>query len=164
KNNLLVKDLQIGKSILDPIEPLSTDHAELEISDIIAGVPTPENLINKNYPFPVVPAPQLFNEDPLMIYIEVYHLNLGSDGRAHFDVEFSYEILKKRRFRSDKIERVSQQFPFQSTSTTAKEMAGFDVSDLKAGDYDFTITVTDKTSGKSKERTGKIKIIAEEGK
>ncbi|MCP4727125.1 MAG: GWxTD domain-containing protein, partial [bacterium] len=128
KNNLLVKDLQIGKSILDPIEPLSTDLAELEISDIIAGVPTPENLINKNYPFPVVPAPQLFNEDPLMIYIEVYHLNLGSDGRAHFDVEFSYEILKKRRFRSDKIERVSQQFPFQSTSTTAKEMAGFDVS------------------------------------
>ncbi|MCP4725117.1 MAG: GWxTD domain-containing protein [bacterium] len=150
---------QVGKAVIDPVEPLDTDHSRLEVSDMITGVVTPEEFKVTRYPFPVIPAEQLRRDDPLMVYIEAYHLMLAPDGKAHFDIEFSYMKETKRRFRSTKTEQVSQNFTFESGTVTAKETAGFDVSDLEPGEYEFTVTVTDRTSGQKKSRTGKISII-----
>ncbi|MFC1493103.1 GWxTD domain-containing protein, partial [candidate division KSB1 bacterium] len=140
KNAAFADKLEIGKVIIDPVEPLDTDHSRLEISDIITGILVPEGLKETSYPFPVIPAESIHKGDPFMVYIEAYHLSLGPDGKAHFEIEFSYEYWKKRRFGVKKRQQVSQKFPFESQTIIAEEMAGFDVSDLEPGEYEFTVT------------------------
>ncbi|MFC1564628.1 GWxTD domain-containing protein [candidate division KSB1 bacterium] len=164
KDPALAANPHIGKIIIDPVEPLNADYSQLEISDIITGVLVPESFKSTDYPFPVIPAERIHLEDPFMVYIEAYHLMLAPDGKAHFEIEFAYDYWKKRRFGVKKEQHVSQKFPFETEGTTAKEMAGFDISDLYEGEYEFTITVTDRTSGQKKSRTGKIRIIEEKEK
>ncbi len=149
---------QIGKAVIEPVQPLKTVHSRLEISDIITGVMTPEELRDTEYPFPVIPAGQFQKGDPLMVYLEAYHLSLGQDGNAHFEIEFSYEKTVNHRIRDTKIERVSQIFSFDSEKASAKETAGFDISDLEPGEYEFIISITDITSGQKKSRKGKFRI------
>ncbi|MCP4727593.1 MAG: GWxTD domain-containing protein [bacterium] len=149
----------IGKMNLEKIPPLSTDYSRLEISDMITGIRVTEAHGLKSYPFPVMPVKQFSKNDQLDVYVEMYHLSLGSDGKAHYDIEFSYEIVRKRRFRSDRVERLSQKQTFDSLTQVSHQTVAFDLNDMTPGEYDFTVEVTDIISGHKKTRTGKLVIL-----
>ncbi len=151
----------IGKIVLDKKIPLKRDLNTLEISDIILGLKKESIAEIRSYPFPVVPVNSFSKNDDVFVYLEAYHLGLDNEGRSKFDIEFSLDVVKKRRFRKDKVERVSQLNSFNSSTSTAKETIGFDVKDLEPGEYEFEIKVLDKISSREKIRKGKI-VIAED--
>ncbi len=149
----------MGKFSIEDVIPLDPDETKLEVSDIISGIPASNLVLNREYTFPVIPSSTIQQGDNIMVYFEVYHLTFGPDGSASFDVEFSLEYTKKRRFRSDKKERLSQKNTFSSTTRTSKEVAGFNINNLVPGEYDFVIEITDKNSNQKKSRSGKFKLV-----
>ncbi len=153
------EEYYIGKLNLERLEPLSNDYSELEVSDMITGIKVTEAHGLKEYPFPVMPVTKFSNKDDLEAYIELYHLALGTDGKAHYEIEFSYEIVRKRRFRSDKVERLSQKQTFDSATSVSQQTVSFDLSDMTPGEYDFNVEVTDIISGQKKSRNGKLVIL-----
>ncbi len=153
---------QTGKSTYESILPLDPDEKKLELSDIVSGIPVPNDDQNKEFLFPVLPANEIQKGDDLMVYFEVYHLLLGQNGTASYDVEFSIEYKKVRRMRKDKMERISQKTNFTSRSITSRVTTGFDLSELPPGEYEFKVEVLDKNSGQKKNRSGKFKLISEE--
>ncbi len=156
------KNPQIDISSIEDIIPLNSDVAQLEISSIISGTHVPKDMENIDYPFPVIPAKEIRFGENLKLYFEVYHLSLGPDGTASYDVEISLEYLKKRRFRSDRIERMTQKTTYLCKKKTAKKITGFVLDAISPGEYDFTVEVTDNFSGQKKCRTGKFNLVKEE--
>lgn len=151
----------IGRAVIEPGIPLNTDMTKLEISDLVSGIKTPDNYTSANrvYPFPVIPTNQIVKGDPLMVYLEIYHLFFNGDQMAQFEIEIKINYFTKRKFRGDKKNTLSQSFNFSSSDRTSKELLAFDISKLQSGDYDFTVEITDNLSKQKKTRIGKFKII-----
>ncbi|MCP4724448.1 MAG: GWxTD domain-containing protein [bacterium] len=155
----------LGKKILDKVEPLETNREILEMSDLLTGIKLPENVDSSEFPFPVIPASQISKGDMLFAYVELYHLFMGTEGKAKYSID--YQIVRKNKigllgkllFGQKGEETIAQQSIYESQSATAKEIIGFDISDLRTGDYEFLVEVTDITSGQKRVRTGSFKII-----
>jgi len=154
----------LGSAVLENLAPLNKDVSSLEISDMITGIILPEDFEKEKYPFPVFPSEKIKNDSPLAVYIEVYHLKMGPDSRAQFEVTFRLEKpakrgILKRLFRRGKPESVSITSTFNSSTSTSREYIGFDISKLEAGEYEFQIIVRDMQSGQRKSRTGKFSVL-----
>ncbi len=159
------ENVYLGKKILEKIEPLETNREILEMSDLLTGIKVPENVDKSEFPFPVIPASQISKGDLLFAYVELYHLFMGTEGKAKYSID--YQIVRKNKIgllgklvfgdRGD--ETLAQQSIYESQTPTAEEIIAFDISDLRTGDYEFLVEVTDLTSGQKKVRTGSFKII-----
>ncbi|MCP4724317.1 MAG: GWxTD domain-containing protein, partial [bacterium] len=155
----------LGRSALDKVSPLNEDFSKLEISDLVTGITITDDLEIGDYPFPVLPVDQIVQGDNLQTYVEVYHLVLGTDRTAKYNI--SYIIAPYRKgIRMDEMlsntsiyNIISQEHTFTSPSSTAKEMIEFDISGLKPDEYIFIVEIKDLNSNQNKIRTGKFKIM-----
>ncbi|MCP4724399.1 MAG: hypothetical protein GY863_05170 [bacterium] len=153
-----------GHKTFEVPEPLDPDPVKLELSDLVTGYKVPEVLISKGFPFPVIPGDEIPIGENMLVYLEVYHLMLGSDSNAHYSVEFKVArsgekgLLARLRGRTNPEQVLSQSHNLDSRTRTAKENVEFDISDLEPGEYEFEVEVTDLVSGQKKLRDGKFRI------
>ncbi|MFC1730994.1 tetratricopeptide repeat protein, partial [candidate division KSB1 bacterium] len=151
--------------------------SELMVSDIKLSAERPgrtipvirsrEELDLQPYPFPFVSK-----EQPLVLYFEVYNLMLDPDDRTSYSLTYTVEpapaeapaveslINKLGRFLTGK-RRASISITQERAGTgrTAYELIYADISDIPEMDALITVTVHDKTGGKTAESTQEIKII-----
>ncbi len=154
----------IGHRTFEVPEPLNPDLELLELSDLVTGYEVSDELLNKNFPFPVIPGEEIPYGQNLQVYLEIYHLFLGSDNLAHYMIEFRIAraaesgLIARIRGRSNPELLLTQSYNLDSNSRTAKENVMFDISSLEPGDYEFEVEVTDQMSGQNKMRMGRLKI------
>ncbi|MFC1564138.1 GWxTD domain-containing protein, partial [candidate division KSB1 bacterium] len=159
------ESVYLGKKILDKVQPLDTNRENLEMSDLITGIKIPENVDPSEFPFPVIPASQISKGDLLFAYVELYHLFMGTEGKAQYSID--YQIVRKNKisllgkllFGEKGEDTLAQQSVYEAQSSTSQEIIAFDISDLRTGDYEFLVEITDLTSGQKKSRKGSFKII-----
>ncbi len=155
----------LGKKALDKVTPLKEEFSALEISDLVTGMVITEDLETGRYPFPVLPVDNIVQGDNLQTYLEVYHLVLGSDQKAKYNISYIIAPYRKGTSLDEMLKNtsiyniISQEYTFSSPTSTAKEMIEFDISDLKPDEYTFIVEIHDLNSDQKKTRTGRFKII-----
>ncbi|MFC1493112.1 GWxTD domain-containing protein [candidate division KSB1 bacterium] len=156
--------VHIGRSPLDEKPPLNPDPELLELSDLITGVDLPDYIDREQFPYPIVPSKGLYIGDPLKVYLEIYHLYLGPEGKAQYEIKYQIDKWRKKGFWYDvpeyrkKEDRISRSSSYESLTRTATEEVEFDISNIKVGRYVFTIKVTDLLSGQIRSRKGEFEI------
>lgn len=151
-----VKVIGIGSSLLEDIIPLSDDSTKLEVSDLIVGLETPTYV--DFYPFPVIPRDPIRKSHALQVYLELYHLTIGSDNKAAFTIDCEIKRLKDKGRIDKSKERLLQFFTFESSKRNARKNFEIDISKLIPGDYELMVTVTDKNSSQKKIREASFTI------
>ncbi len=157
-------DFYVGKKRLNSKSPLDSNPANLELSDLVLGIEIPEQISKEILPFPVLPSEKVFAGDNLKVYFEIYHLMRNPNGNSKYKV--TYQITKKGNkgflgymtFRNRDSIKASETSVIDSRDIRTKENITFDVSDLKKGDYVFSVSVTDMNSNRMKIRTEEFRI------
>lgn len=148
----------IGTSSVGTPPILSTDDHLLELSDLIVGISPPEGLNFINYPFPVVPADEVSVNDPLHIYLELYHLYLDETGQAKYTVEYGVTHLNPKGKKLKRNEQVSLAFTVTTAGRRVNEELHIDTSSLRPGAYELFVNVSDDLSNQKKSRTARFRI------
>ena len=147
----------LGQSVLRRPFPLNANDADLEISDVVLGTLNKDIIPPANFPFPFIPNHRFRKDDPLQVYLEVYHLQPDSDGSHAFTLDFMVlKIDKKGRIK--KKNQISQVFSFTAKSSRSQEHFGIDISSLKKGKYQVHLKIHDKVSGNEKLRTARFEV------
>ncbi len=149
----------VGRMFYERTPPLNTDSGKLEISDLVIGVEPPSDVDFEQLPFPVIPRNEIWKSDALRIYLEIYHLKLDADEAGHFTLSCKVVWLKKKKERYEREERILTSFDFNSSESTSKEYFGISIENLKPGDYELEVEITDKVSGEKKLRHRQFRKI-----
>ncbi|MCP4724783.1 MAG: GWxTD domain-containing protein [bacterium] len=156
--------IHIGRSPLEEKPPLDPNPELLELSDLITGIDIPEYIDRELFPYPIIPTKELYIGDPLKVYMEIYHLYLGSEGKAQYTIKYQIDKWRKKGFWYDvpeyrkREDRISRSSSYESLTRAVKEEVEFDISNIKPGKYVFTVEVTDLLSGQIKSRKGEFEI------
>lgn len=149
-----------GQAHLLPGPPLTIDPDRLEISDIVTGLPIPDDFDPADLHFPLVPSRTIWKRDPLRVYMEVYHLQPGAGGLHRFTADFRLaryegdtEVVDPDR------PPVTLSFDLESASSESPRSFDINVRDLLLGNYRLEVTITDVVSGQSKTRVVRLKLI-----
>lgn len=127
--------LALGKAIFKARTPLNPDPDSLEVSDLVLGVERTTEMRLQQFPFPLIPARRFWRNEPLQVYLEIYHLRPDSTGLAHYTIDFQTTQLDKRGRVKKKAAQIALSFSFDAAGTTSKEIFGVDISKLKPGKY-----------------------------
>jgi len=104
----------------------------------------------------VIPNPtRLFAlKDPVYIYFEIYHLTQDVKGNTSFSIEYTMTLLERKKkgllslFGGGGKSSISTQIEREGKGELSVEYLAIDVSQLKAGEYDLIVKVTDRLNGK----------------
>lgn len=138
--------------------PLNPDPARLEASDVVLGILPPDEGAFSRFPLPILPARTIWRGDPLQLYFEVYHLQPDKDGRHRFSADLRVTHLEVKNDRLRRKEMVASRFDFETETGTAKEQLGVDVAKLRRGEYELSLTLTDRQSRQQVERHARFTI------
>jgi hypothetical protein len=149
-----------GQAHLHPAEPLARDPDHLEISDIVTGLPIPDQFDPRDLYFPLVPSRTIWRRDPLRIYLEAYHLRPDASGLYRYRADFRMarfdgdtEVLDTRN------PPVTLGIELESADPRNQRVFDLNVRDLFVGNYRLEVTITDLTSGESKSRVVPLKLL-----
>ncbi|RMD60884.1 hypothetical protein D6833_08990, partial [Candidatus Parcubacteria bacterium] len=148
----------------------------LALSDVIlaytigqSGTP---GVIRRNDLSIVPNASGAFNEaTPLLIYFEIYHLGLDDEGGTAYKLEYKIQLASKQKGRKGKQARPKRgeksSITLSESRTGHSEFAAvhtrFDLTKLKAGEYELLVNVTDLNSGESTSRATKFSLVYSDG-
>lgn len=141
------KVIGMSSVFLDKFVPLSLDSSELEVSDLIIGVQTPQRLAQSDYSFPIIPKDPVRKSDSLKIYIELY--NSSDEKRS---LRFDCELRMVKDDKVSKQNKFSQSFQVAASGKKLEKIFSLDISKLVSGDYELTVKVTGKNLKKKKNR------------
>ena len=142
------KVIGVSSVFLDEFVPLTLDRSELEVSDLIVGVQTPQKLTQStDYPFPIIPKDPLKKSDSLSIYIELYSI---SDEKKSLRFDCELKIIKDGKVAKKK--KLSESFQVDASGEKLKKTFSLDISKLTSGDYELTVKISGKNLKKQKIR------------
>ncbi|MCP4726466.1 MAG: GWxTD domain-containing protein [bacterium] len=159
-----VETIHIGRASLKEKTPLDPNPEKLELSDLITGIEIPEQINKDQFPYPILPAENIYAGEPLKVYLEIYHLFMSTEGKAKYEITYQIDKWRPEGWLYDVPEyrkqqdRVSRTAVYESMTRTAREAIEFDVTSLKEGRYVFTIGIIDMISGQTKSRSGDFEI------
>ncbi|MFQ5640647.1 MAG: carboxypeptidase-like regulatory domain-containing protein [bacterium] len=156
------RSIGAGKQFFKKLPPLNANPNELEVSDLILGIEPPPGVPLENLPFPLIPSDRIWQVDALKVYLEVYHLKIGVDRTAHFTLDCRVIRLKQKGTKFERKELLATAFDFTSLTPTAKENFGISLANLKPGDYELELEVSDTLAGQKKQRSAPFRILKEE--
>jgi len=144
---------------IEPLAPLSTDTAHLEVSDLTLGVAIPENIDGSALPFPLLPAPRIWLADALRVYLEVYHLGLDGQGAGRFQAEFTVKPLRDDGTVDDAQDPVTLGIQLETDGPMFG--APFDIAlrDKPLGHYRVEVVVTDLHRRETLTRSATLELI-----
>lgn len=151
------------------LETFLPDFAEnkLSVSDLILAFnisPASEaGPLTKNG-LAILPNPykQFSLAKPVQLYFEIYNLTLDREGKAKFAIEYTVQALKTKQgglsgiFGGGSKTKISLAFDREASAPDTFEQIGLDLSAAKPGEYELTVTVTDRANKKNVEAKSKI--------
>jgi GWxTD domain-containing protein len=144
---------------IQPLPPLSTDTAHLEVSDLTLGVVIPETMDGSRLPFPLLPASRIWWIDSLRVYLEAYHLKLDGSGSGRLRADFTVEALRD----DGSLDQSRSPVTLSVQLETEGPMFGapFDIAlrDQELGHYRVRVTVTDLVRGETVSRSATLELI-----
>jgi GWxTD domain-containing protein len=149
-----------GQAHLQPGEPLDASGESLEVSDIVTGLPIPDEFDPDDLFFPLVPSRTIWRRDPLRVYLEAYRLAEDEAGFHRFRADFrmarydgSTEIVDSAN------PPVTLSVDLESASARSQRVFDINVSQLALGHYRLNVTITDLVSGATKTRTVPLRLL-----
>ncbi len=147
-----------GRENLDPLPPLRTQQDSLEMSDLVVGIEPHEGLDESLLPFPVVPGEVLWRDDPVLAYLEVYHLALV-DGAARFRAGFQITPWDENLGRPvPGTTPTTLSFDLESLEPTSRHVLNLGIENLWPGTYQVNLTLRDLNSGSARTRATLVRI------
>ena len=150
--------LALGRSSFHVKEPLIQDQTQIELSDLVVGVEPPRGIDLGQFPFPVFPIHEFTYQDTMKMYVEMYNMQLDQNTMARANIEYGVIRIKGHGDRQKREEQVSMIYPSEFRGRRHGEGLYVDISELKRGDYEFFVKVTDTFSKQEKTRTAPFTI------
>jgi hypothetical protein len=155
-NDLFPQVLALGKESYSVDAPLNRSQRDLELSDLVFGIEMPEDMQIDGVPVPVIPVDRFVADDPVKMYLEIYHLLVDENGKGHGNIE--YLITRYRGDEKKQKPLISSSFTYQTNGRRGRELVSLDISRLKPGNYEFHVKVTDNLSNSQKSRLARFSI------
>ncbi len=144
---------------IEPRPPLSADTAHLEVSDLALGLQVPDNIEGSNFPFPLLPAPRIWQSDNLRVYLEIYHLALDEDRAGRFQAQFRVQALRADGNVDEGRGPVTLSVQIQTVSSSFAAPFDIDVGSQRPGRYRVDVMVTDLLRGETVSRSATLQIM-----
>lgn len=143
--------------------------SQLDLSDIVLATkiePTTKNTKFKKNGLLVIPNPtRLFSSrTPVYVYFEIYQLNQDATGKTSFTIDYTLSLMESRRkgilglFGGSGKSAITTQLDREGDSEFSVEYLAIDASQVKPGEYQLKIKVTDQLNGKSVTREKRIAL------
>jgi len=150
--------LAVGKAFLKPDAPLNPDPVSLQLSDLVVGHNLGAGFANPSPRILLMPGDIFDRQEPMRVYLEVYHLKPDEDGLGHLSIEFAAHKLDKKGRWAKKEGEISLTFDFAAQGTTSKQEHAIDLSKLEPGHYELSAKVRDTMSSQEKIRRKKFTL------
>jgi len=104
-------------------------------------------------------------QKPVSLYFEIYNLSLDPEGKSAFTIEYTVQLVEKKKSTLGKIggvfgggtkSKISLSAEHEGESATAIETIGLDLSKAEAGEFELTVTVTDRHNKTEAKTTSKL--------
>lgn len=141
--------------------PLATGPDRLEMGDLVLGFRNPQRPETEPFGFLVPAEPAVENGEPLMVHVELYHLQGSPDGPAAFQIE--YRVTENRNFVQRLLrqeEEVNLTFNFEAISGTFRENLEIETTPFRPGSY--TLWLTARQGEQEVSRSVEFEVVAEE--
>lgn len=145
--------------------PLRRDAVQLEVSDLIVGIP-PESVTGlDSLPLPLLPATQFSRQDPVRVFFDIYHPTGMEDGDTRsFNVRvlvvpFTGLASPEQLARPEAGGRAAVTLTLESEAPTGRHYFDLDLRNERAGLQQLVLEVTDTTTGVSRARAISIILL-----
>lgn len=143
---------------------------KLMLSDLLLAFniepATREDLFTRNG-LRLVPNPHrnFDRQKPIALYFEIYNLALDASGKSAFTVEYTVQLLEKKKSGLGKItgvfgggtkSKITLAAEREGESATAIETIGLDLSKAEAGEFELTVIVHDRNKKAEAKSTSKL--------
>lgn len=136
--------------------------SDIQLATTIAPADQPGKFVKHG--LLVVPNPMRRFElnKPVYIYFEVYHLTPNGEGKTSFSIEYKLTLKKRGKkglagfWSREGKSSIATQIEREGKGEMSVEYLAIDVSQLKAGDYELEVTVTDRHTRSSARKTRAI--------
>ncbi|MFQ5536041.1 MAG: GWxTD domain-containing protein [Gemmatimonadota bacterium] len=139
--------------------PLETDPGRLVMSDVLTGVAPGPDESYPGLPFPVIPSRTIWREDPVRLYVELYHLATDEVRVARYRYEFTIEPVSEGDPAPPGARSVTLSMDLEYRGPTARDVFDIDISALPLGTARVRVRATDLQSGQVAERSIPIEIV-----
>ena len=100
------------------------------------------------------------SRQPIFVYFELYHLSLDANDRTKFEVEYTLTPEKnggllRRRNRNALSIRTDR----STEDPSPVEHTEIDVGKVDPGNYTLTVTITDKITGETRQRSRPLELV-----
>ncbi len=104
-------------------------------------------------------------QKPVSLYFEVYNLTLDQSRKSAFTIEYTVQLLEKKKSGLGKItdvfsggtkSKISLSAEREGDAATAIETIGLDLSKAEAGEFELTVVVTDRHNKAEAKSTSKL--------
>ncbi len=139
------KVVGVQSVFLGDLQSLDSDSSRFQVSDLIVGKDTPEDVSNEfTYPFPVIPSDPV-KSDSVKVYFQIYHLAL-TDNESAVRLECEMKALKRSGKLDKKTERLKKTFDPVLSAATTDQVIALNISNLKTGRYELSMKIRSKTA------------------
>jgi GWxTD domain-containing protein len=164
---LTVRDAKGRRGVFRADADLESVAASLALSDVVVVCGNPDVAVadaNRTVRIEPNPSARVDADDPLVAYFEIYHLNVGAEGRARFQYQYTVRSAEKdSRFWVQRILSPRKSPPAISASREEenvgplrRQFLSVPVSSLPAGKYRLEVRVRDLVSGEETERVAEF--------
>lgn len=148
-----------GQAHIEPAEPLNPDPERLEVSDLATGVRIPDNLDPSGFLFPLLPTPRIWRQDPLLVYLEIYHLNRDVQEVGRFRADFRIVGLDEEGGVDTSRGPVTLSVDLETEDPVFARSFFINLRDQELGHYRVEVEVTDLLSGETRYRQAPLEIM-----
>jgi GWxTD domain-containing protein len=160
EDTLVTSDRLPGQVHIVPDSPLETDESRFEVSDLLTGTLVPPEFQFAGLPYPLLPARQLWIQDALRVYLEMYHMGGAFDGRARLDARFTVVPLREDGTRDEDREPLTLQVELTPRADGPyRETFDMQLRDQQPGRYRLEVEVQDQVRGQLRRRTADLELV-----
>ena len=143
-------------------EPLVRGETELEVSDLIVGLPPRPELSLEGVPVPLLPATRFWRNDQMRVYFEVYRPPSVPEGETgRFDVEISIQRVRGPVLPGQTIEgRAVVTVTVDSPAPDGEHFFDLDLRNERPGDLRLVLRITDTETGATRLRMTPVTLLA----
>lgn len=157
-DTLVASDRLPGQVHLRPEPPLTTDTARLEVSDLMTGTTVPPGMDVSTLPYAILPSRRIWRQDPLRIYLEMYHLG-QEGGSAHLEALFRVIPLDDAGEVDDEREVIALDFQAEPIGATYREFFDVALRDQRPGRYRLQVEITDRVRNQTVRRQAVFELV-----
>ena len=141
---------------------LRRGESELEVSDLIVGIPPRPELPLEGVPVPLLPATQFWRRDLMRVYFEIYRPSTAAEGgTASYDVRIGIDRLAGPALPDREVTgRAVVTVTIESPAPDGEHFFDLDLRNEPPGDLRIVLEITDRETGATRTRVTPVRILA----